>query len=146
MKEPKTIFGKIIAALLSVFINNWQSFAEKLWKKIPEDLQDKFTLGVKIVENLKSWVGGPVGAFIVHVIPGDVDEKIREQLIKILHSKFVNQAINTVDEPYVGNFLGPDEKLWHTIASDLNKEITGVSYGQSAITTEVAYQNFKKNK
>jgi len=136
-----SIFGKVIAAILNIFVSNWESFAAKLWNKIPNELQDKFTLGVKIVEALKTWIGGPFGEFIVHVIPGDLDDKIRDQIIKILESKFVTPT--DVDK-YVRGFLSPDYKLWHTIAADLNKEITGVSYGQSVVTTEVAYQKYKR--
>lgn len=142
MGNGKTIFGKIIVAILSVFASNWESFVAKLWKKIPEDLQDKFTIGIKVVEGIKTWLGGPFGEFLVHVIPGDVDDKVRDKLIEILNSKFI-------DPKNISNILNgtvSDYKLWQSIAADINKELTGISYGQSVITTEVAYQNFKKSK
>ena len=35
----KTIVGKVIAAILTVFKSNWLTFIVKLWKKVPYELK-----------------------------------------------------------------------------------------------------------
>lgn len=142
MKEPKTIFGKIIAAILSVFISKWPTFVANLWKRVPDELQDKIMLGVRIVERLKTWEGGSFAEFVKHVLDGEVLEDAAELIKEALKNKFGSDN----GHDYVGSFYNPDDKLWHTVASDLNREFTGLPYGQSALTTEVAYQAYKRQK
>ena len=132
MKEPKTVFGKIIAALLSVFISNWPSFVAKLWKKVPDDLQDKFMIGIKVVEALKRVVDSPVVDLVTAIIPGDVDDKIKDKL---------RELINRVLDDYDWEDMSSENS--HLIATKINQELTGLPFGQSALTTEVAYQNYK---
>lgn len=133
MSTEKTIFGKIIAAILSVFAENWQSFASKLWNKVPDELQDKVTIGVRIVEKLKDIVNSPTADIITSLIPGDLDDKIQDYLKELL-PKILEQY---------GAITSVDARLSHNIATDINKDLTGLSYGQSALTTEIAYQNLK---
>lgn len=138
MSTEKTIFGKIIAAILSVFAENWQSFVAKLWKKVPDDLQDKVSIGVRIVEKIKDFVNSPTADFITSIIPGDLDDKIQDYL-KVLLPKILAEY---GDITKINEVSG---KLAHNIATDINQELTGLSYGQSALTTEVAYNNIIKN-
>lgn len=136
MSTEKTIFGKIIAAILSVFAENWQSFVAKLWKKVPDDLQDKVSIGVLVVQKIKDFVNSPTADFITAIIPGNVDDKIQDYL-KVLLPKILAEYGDITQLEKVSG------KLAHNIATDINQELTGLSYGQSALTTEVAYQNLK---
>jgi len=131
MSQPKTIFGKIIAAVLSVFISNWPSFVSKLWKKVPNDLQDKVTIGVRVVELLKSCIDSPIADVITYIIPGELDDKIKDHLRAVL------PVILEKWESMSG------EAIYHGIATEINSELTGMTYGQSALTTEVAYRAVK---
>lgn len=137
----KTVAGKVLQAIWSLFKAKWPMFVARLWNKVPNDLQKEVMLGVKIAENIKTWLGGDMAKFITHVIPGDVDEEIRLRLIKILNDiGLVDNAI------YSGAFTDHKNRLWHNIATDINQHLTGMSFGQSAITTEVAYQAYKNSK
>lgn len=132
MKKPKTIFGKAIQAILSIFISNWPSFVSKLWRKVPGELQDKVTIGVRIVEALKRLVDSPVADVITSIIPGDVDDKVKDHLRAVL--PIILDRWRSIS----------GEASYHGIATEINTEITGMPYGQSALTTEVGYQALKK--
>lgn len=136
MEKQKTIFGKIIAALLSVFAQNWQSFVAKLWKKVPDELQDKVSIGVRIVEKIKDFVNSPTADFLTHLIPGDLDDKVQDYLKELL-PKILAEYGNITELNEISG------KMAHNIATDINHAITGLSYGQTALTTEIAYQNLK---
>lgn len=135
MSTEKTIFGKIIAAILSVFAENWQTFVAKLWKKVPDELQDKVSIGVRIVEKLKDIVNSPTADIVTAIIPGDLDDKIKEYL-RVLLPKILEQY---------GAITSISNKMAHNIATDINQDLTGLPYGQAALTTEVAYNNIVKN-
>lgn len=133
MSTEKSFFGKIIAAILSVFAENWETFVAKLWRKVPDELQDKVSIGVRIVENLKIVIASPMADVVTSVIPGDLDDKLKDYL-RILLPKIL--------EKY-GSITTISNKTAHNIATDINHDLTGLSYGQAALTTEVAYQNLK---
>ena len=129
----KTIAGKIIAAVISVFKENFTDFVKKLYRKIPDDLQDKIGIIIQVVDNIDWIIKSPAGDVIVDIIPGNIDDEFREWLLDN-----IPKAMAVVE----GLELKGYDK--HTIASLLTKQLTGVSFGQAAITTEVVYQNVKK--
>ncbi|SMC45567.1 hypothetical protein [Pedobacter africanus] len=131
MSTEKTIFGKIIAAILSVFASNWQSFVAKLWTKVPADLQSKIKIGVEVVELFKNLVNSPTADVITAIIPGHYDDDIKEWLRDLLER---------ID---LDKYLPSEAGHLHLLATYINKEATGLSFGQASLTTEVAYQNLK---
>lgn len=133
MSTEKSFFGKIIAAILSVFAENWETFVAKLWRKVPDELQDKVSIGVRIVENLKVVIDSPMADVVTSIIPGDLDDKLKDYL-RILLPKIL--------EKY-GSITSISNKTAHNIATDINQDLTGLSYGQAALTTEVAYNAMK---
>lgn len=137
MSEEKTIFGKIIAAILSVFASNWESFVAKLWNKVPGELQDKVGLGVHVVELLKKAIDSGAADFVTALIPGDLDDKAKEWLRVFLPKLLDKYKVLTTE-------FQPDNEFYHKFATAVNVEATGLSYGQAALTTEVAYQNLVK--
>lgn len=139
MSEPKTIFGKIIAGILSVFAEGWKGFVAKAWKKVPDELKDKVSIGVLIVENLKDFVNSPTADLITSIVPGDLDDKVQDYLKELLPK--VLKQYHDIDEGYP-EITG---KVAHNIATDINYELTQLPYGQVALTTEVAYQNIVKS-
>lgn len=124
----KTIFGKIIAAVLSVFKSNWPSFVAKLWKKVPDELKDKVAIGVEVVELFKKAVNSPTADLITAIIPGHYDDDVK---------KWLRDLLERID---LDKYLPDDPAHLHLLASHINTEATGLSFGQAALTTEVAYQ------
>lgn len=138
MSEKKTILGKVIAAILSVFAENWLNFLIKLWKKVPTELKIELVKIVDIVERIKTFVDSPAIDLITSVIPGDADD----QVVKWLREKLrdIIKDLRLLDKP-TADYSASD---LHNIATLLTMEATGLSYGQSAITIENAFQNTKK--
>lgn len=131
--QKKTWLGSVLAAIISVFASNWESFTAKAYKKIPDELKEKVSLAVVIVENIKKFIDSPVADAITAIIPGTVDDQIKEKLrvfLPVLLDKY--NALNQES-------LKPDAS--HIIATEITQELTGLSFGQSALTTEVVYQN-----
>jgi len=133
----KTLFGKALEAILSLFKENWFEFITKLWKKIPSELQEKLVDIVEIVERIKTYVDSPVVDFIASVIPGDKDDKVISTLRAILRT--IIEELKLIDTP--ASELKPTDL--HSIATRLTQEVTGLPFGQSAITIENAFQNYK---
>jgi len=135
MENQKSWLGQIIADLLEIFKKNWPKFVASLWPKVPKELQEKVSIVIRVVENIKNFVDSPAADFITSVVPGDVDDNIKVWLRKVL-------ADWKVKQDYILN----DPGHLHLLATHLTSDLTGLSFGQSAITTEVAYQNFKKEQ
>jgi len=135
----KTLFGKALEAILSLFKENWFEFITKLWKKIPSELQEKLVDIVEIVERIKTYVDSPVVDFIASVIPGDKDDKIVSTLRAILRS--IIEELKLIDTPS-SELKATDLQ---SIATRLTQEVTGLPFGQAAITIENTYQNYQKN-
>lgn len=133
----KTIFGKIIAAVLDVFISNFPEFIHRLFNKIPDELREKIEVIIEVVGNINKFVQSPTADFLTAVIPGNVDDEFKEWLRANLPKVFTH--LGTYDK--FREQSGPE---LHSIASLLTKELTGTSFGQAAITAEVVYQKLKK--
>lgn len=133
--EKKTWLGKLIADLLETFKTKWPDFVASLWPRVPKELQEKVSIVIRVVENIKNFVDSPAADFITTVIPGDVDDKVKDWLRKVLSEWKVKQ-----------DYILNDPGHLHLLATHLTSDLTGLSFGQSAITTEVAYQAFKKEQ
>jgi len=135
------IFGKIIAVILSVFASNWDSgkFIRSLWKKVPDELQDKVSIGVEVVELLKKAIDSGTVDVLTAIIPGRLDDEAVFWLRVFLPKLLDKYKILT----------SPDEfnnaQVYHNFATEVTQEATGLSYGQCALTTEVSFQNLVKN-
>ena len=139
MEEKKTWLGKILIGIISIFISNWPKFVANLWPKVPKELQEKVSIVIKVVENIKNFVDSPLADLIVLAIPGDADEEIRKKL-----SELLEQVLHRWNETGIEDKINP--VYLHGLGATLTSELTGMSFGQSAITTEVAYQAFKKEQ
>lgn len=138
MENQKGWLGKILASIIELFASNWESFAVKLFKKIPDELKEKISIGIVIVENIKKFIESPAADFLTAIIPGDLDDKIKDKLRFIL--PVIWERYNLANQTKL------KAEASHIIATNINKEITGLSFGQTALTTEVAYQAFKKEQ
>ncbi|QKJ28467.1 hypothetical protein HQ865_01385 [Mucilaginibacter mali] len=68
----KTFLAKIWAGIKSLF------------DKIPADLKTAIHIGVLVTENVKKFTDSPVADILTVLIPGDIDDKIKEILRKQL--------------------------------------------------------------
>ncbi|KIO75564.1 hypothetical protein TH53_19690 [Pedobacter lusitanus] len=75
MAKEKTFIGKILAAVFSVFKENYKDFLVKLWNKIPTEIKPQLIDIVQIIERIKSYVDSPAVDLITFAIPGDKDDK-----------------------------------------------------------------------
>lgn len=134
--EGKGFLKVFVHKILELFIRNWEGLFIKIWKKVPHGLQKELNIIVKVVENIKRVVDSPVADMITAIIPGEADDRmkewLREVLPKIIATYHARSGIKESD-------------CYHNIATNLTKELTGMSYGQSAVTIEMAYQNLKLN-
>lgn len=55
-----------------------------LWKKIDEKLLQSVDIALKITTAAKNILSSPVADVITHLIPGDLDDKIKEKAIQAL--------------------------------------------------------------
>lgn len=131
MSEKKTILGKVVEAILSIFKENWMDFVKKLWRKIPEDLKEELNNIVGIVNFIKEQVDSPVLDVLVGLSKTDIDDKALAWLREILNDLRLAD-LKTSDLTKTD---------YHNIGTLLTEKSTGVSYGQAVITIENAYQN-----
>lgn len=135
----KTIAGKLLQAVFSLFKENWVDFILKLWKKVPTEIKIELSAIVEAVERIKSYVDSPAVDLITYAIPGDKDDKAVAFLRNALNESISKlRLLDTPTSEYTASDL-------HNIGTLMTKEITGLSYGQSAVTIENAYQNLVKN-
>ena len=133
-EEKKTLIGKAIQWIFDQFKTNWPSFVAKLFTKIPKDVLDKVTFAVVVIEAIKKWLASDKAQKIVDFIPGHYDDDLRD---------YANEFLAAYDFNDLLELLPKDS---HNIATTLTSELTGLSFGQSALTTEVVYQVRKNNR
>ena len=133
MSENKTWLGKILASILGLFASKWPEFVGKLFTKIPDEVKYKVSLAVKIVNSIKVFLESPTADLITAIIPGETDDNIKDWL-RVFLPKLL-ERYNVLNK----SSLTPEAS--HLIATTITQELTGLSFGQSALTTEVVYQN-----
>lgn len=129
----KTIVGKILAAILSVFKANWKSFAIKTADKVPNEVKEKLNIVIRVVNLFKQFVDSPTADIITAIIPGDVDDKIKEWLRERLKDYKLEE------------YQADSEGHLHLLASYLTQDMIEIPFGQAAFTIEAAYQKFKED-
>jgi len=129
-----------LKGVLRLFIDNFQSFIDKLRNKIPADLDKNIDIIIQVVNELKGFVNSPLADVIVHLIPGTIDDKIRAWLIKWLpvvltNLGYLKNGIITITDQEVERGA-----QLRSIASALTERFTGMSGDQSAIATVSIYR------
>lgn len=133
MSEQKSWLGKILASILGLFASKWPEFVGKLFTKIPDEVKEKVSLAVKIVNSIKLFLESPTADLITAIIPGETDDNIKEWL-RVFLPKLL-ERYNVINQSSLS------AEASHLIATNITQELTGLSFGQSALTTEVVYQN-----
>jgi hypothetical protein len=74
-----------------------KSFLAKLWTgikslfaKLPADVKTAIHIGVVITENIKNFVDSPIADVITTIIPGDIDDKLKDLLRTELPKIIIN--------------------------------------------------------
>lgn len=130
-----------IKGILSLFISNFPAFVSRLFSKIPDELKMQLKVIIQVVENIKYFVDSPAADILTAVIPGEADDKLKQWLRATLPE--VLNYLGLITDAGIQLSDDPDTKAaqLHSIGTILNKKLTGSSFGQAAITTEVIYQN-----
>lgn len=139
----------IIRDILNVFIQKFPDFVAGLFKKIPAKLQSQIVVFIKLAENIENFVQSDTADFLTAVIPGDTDDNLKLWLRKVLPGVLKTLNLITVNnDNSIRLHLPEDDDAKNTkladIASLLTKSLTGAGLGQSRITTEVVFQDYKK--
>jgi hypothetical protein len=138
-----------LKGILDVFIKKFPDFVSGLFKKIPEKLQSQILVFIKLVENIKNFVDSPASDFLTTLIPGEADDNLKAWLRKVLPGVLKSLNVITVNnDESIRLHLPDDSDAKNTkladIATLLTKSLTGASLGQSRITSEVVFQDYKK--
>ncbi len=87
-----------------------KSFLTKIWKEIknlfagiPAELKTAIHIGVTVAENIKTFVNSPTADIITALIPGDIDDSIknilRSKLPLILSELKLAEACQNINDP-----------------------------------------------
>ncbi|MFD2921323.1 hypothetical protein ACFS6H_16470 [Terrimonas rubra] len=107
---------------------------KKVKKYITDDLLSHANIAVNVVEKLKTFLESKLAVTITAIIPGDLDDKVRCRLIKVLTSILIirgyipygsivdPQGMTTVDELVKSiNHSHDKDTFYSKLASDITK-------------------------
>lgn len=132
-----------LKGLLSIFVKNFPDFVQKLFNKIPQGIKEKVSVIIDVVNGIKGHVDSPLADVLTTVIPGTVDDKIKDWLRKML--PIVLKELNLLNDGIIS--LSEDKAIkggqLRAVASVLTEKLTDMPGDQAAITSAVVYQNSK---
>lgn len=130
-----------LKGVLSLFINNFPAFVEKLFKKIPDELKEQLSLIITVVNGVKKFVDSPLADVLTAIIPTQLDDNVKDWLR--LRLPDVLEKLNLVNDGIIS--LSEDKAVrgaqLRSISSVLTSELTGMPEDQAAITSQVVYKN-----
>lgn len=129
-----------LKGVLATFISNFPKFYERLYKKIVPEIKEQVSVITKVVNGIKQFVDSPLADVLTQIIPGGVDDVMKDWLRKNLPAILTNLG-------YLENGiikLSDDSKAKGgqlvALSSVLTSEITEMPLSQAAITAQVVYQ------
>jgi len=129
-----------LKGVLSTFISNFPKFYDRLYKKIVPEIKEQVSVITKVVNGIKQFVDSPLADVLTQIIPGGVDDVMKDWLRKNLPAILTNLG-------YLENGiikLSGDSKAKGgqlvALSSVLTSEITEMPLSQAAITAQVVYQ------
>lgn len=130
-----------LKGVLSLFIDNFPKFVEKLFSKIPGDLKKPLQVIIDLVNNLKYFIDSPLSDVITSIIPGTADDKLKKWLSDKLPE--ILEGLNLLKDGVITLSEDPGIKgdQLADIATGLARQLTDMPAGQARITVEVMYQN-----
>lgn len=135
----------------------WAWIVEK-FEKIDPKLREIGTIAVNVTEAVKKFVNSPVAVVITDLIPGKVDDAVRELLIRIIPdvlstSTLLKDSADMTPDEVIAEWLAQAAKLDHdtvsgeylSVASKIVKQLAAdLADGELSITeaTGLAYSIF----
>lgn len=65
---------------LKTFINKIWTEVKSMFQNVPSELQTAIHIGVIVTENIKTFVDSPAADVLTAIIPGDLDDEIKNWL------------------------------------------------------------------
>ena len=65
---------------LKTFLQSILDYIKNLFNNIPNEIAIALKIGITITENIKTFVNSPAADVLTAIIPGDIDDKIKEKL------------------------------------------------------------------
>lgn len=144
--------GKAIKNFLK---NIWDLFRQ--WYEVAGDfIKDHIHVAVVVTENIKNFVDNPVGDFLLTVVddkvPGDLKEKVKEVLPKVLLGLHIIDDCKDLEKEETLKCvadhlkdLAPDIKnvVYHSLAVTLAERLSDgqISFGDAVALVEWYYRN-----
>jgi hypothetical protein len=66
-------------SIKSFFNNLWQSI-KSLFNSFPAELKEAVAIGITVTQNIKTFIDSPVADILTAIIPGNVDDNIKQAL------------------------------------------------------------------
>lgn len=146
---------------LKTFLHNlWQSI-KHLFDKVEEEVKKEVVVAIAIVQQIKVIVDSPVADVVTALIPGTVDdqikEKLREWLPKILlelgmiqsiaNMTNVNDQLNAILAKLKLSSDDTKNAFYHSLASLILTKISDgkLTWSDAVAIAEYYYQNHVKN-
>lgn len=138
----------------------WQSI-KNLFDKVENEVKKDVVIAISVVQQIKTVVDSPVADVVTALIPGDVDDLIKEQLRQwlpkiILQLALVQSISNIEDENAQLQAILDKIKLssdetksafYHSLASLILQKLSDgkLSWTDAVAISEYYYQNHVKN-
>jgi hypothetical protein len=88
---------------LQTFLSKIWNEIKKLFTGIPADLKTAIHIGVMVTENIKNFIDSPAADILTVIIPGDIDDRIKEilrgKLPLILSELKLADSCNGITDP-----------------------------------------------
>ena len=138
---------------MSLLKNIW-NFIKRLIGNITEETRDLAPEIIQIVTNIKNFVDSPGADFITSVIPGTLDDTVKNILraylpkLLLILNKVESVALiedqNEQMKAIVSEIKLSDDDAkdiaYHSLAGKLIQAVTGNDWGKSVIIAEAGYQ------
>lgn len=138
------------------FIRNiWKGF-KALWNRVEKIIQDNIHVSVLVVQNFKTIVDSPATDILTALIPGDIDDKIKDKLRQVLPKvlttlKIIEDCSHLTDQELVNciavRLVTATEEykdhIFHGLAVQLAKELSDgrLTFSDAIALVEWYYRN-----
>jgi len=158
INKTKSVFMAFKKSIKSFLQNIWDLFRQ--WFHVADQyIKDNIHVAVTITENVKKFIDNPVGDFLLTVIddhiPGNVSEKVKEILPKVLLTLGIISDCKDLDQEETLKCIADHLRVasddiknvvYHSLAVTLAKELSDgqISFGDAIALVEWYYRNHTK--
>lgn len=132
----------------------------KIWDKAESSVKKLAPAAIAVVQNVKKFIESPVADVITALIPGDIDEKLREKLRQHLPELIIkmqlveavagiedsNEQLKTIFEKLKLSSNDAQNVFYHGLASLILEKLSDgkLSWSDATIISEYYYQHVHK--